>query len=197
MIKIESGIEFNFLDEFSIEKFDEIDFYRNEFNKLPAGKGVDFIVKNTDIIGMIEVKNCRGHESDNRWRIALNNKKIDTTATTVDTEGRNSLDIEVAQKIAMTLACLCGANSKPDYQNCDILKPYFAMISNNHVSSGVKRIKIILFLEGDFSTRSRPQKKIMKDIQDSIKSKLTWLNCHILVENIDTHRNDIYSARLL
>lgn len=38
---------------------------------------------------------------------------------------------------------------------------------------------------------------IMKDLQDSIKAKLGWLNCHILVENISTHAKDIYSASVL
>lgn len=145
----------------------------------------------------MKVKNCKGSESDNRWRIAPNNSKLSTTATTVNTEGRNSLDIELAQKIAMTLACLCGANSKPDYQKSNLLKPYFDMMINKHTSLDRKKIKVILFLEGDFSTNSRPQKKIMKDLQDSIKAKLGWLNCHILVENINTHAKDIYSASML
>lgn len=163
MKKIESGIEFDFVDNFSVEKFDETSFYRNSFNKLPNSKGVDFVAKNSDIFAMIEVKNCKGSESDNRWRIAPNNSKLSNTATTVNTEGRNSLDIELAQKIAMTLACLCGANSKPDYQKSNLLKPYFDMMINKHTSLDRKKIKVILFLEGDFSTNSRPQKKSLKN----------------------------------
>lgn len=197
MRKIESGIVFDFVDDFSVEKFDETPFYRNSFNKFPYSKGVDFVSKNSNAFVLIEVKNCKDNESDNRWRISPNNSKLSTTATAVDTEGRNSLDIELAQKIAMTIACLCGANSKPNYQNSDQLKPYFVMIGNNNVSLGIKKIKVILFLEGDFSTKSRPQKKIMKDLQDSIKSKLSWLNCHVLVENIDTHIKDIYRASVI
>lgn len=197
MKMIESGLEFDFVNGISVDKFDDTNFYRNSFNNLPNSKGVDFIAKNSNTLVLIEVKNCIGNECDNRWRIAPNNLKLTTTATTVDTEGRNSLDIEVSQKIAMTLACLCGANSKPNYQNSDQLKPYFAMISNNNVSFGTKKIKVILFLEGDFSTKSRKEKKVMKDLEDSIKSKLSWLNCHVLVENINTHAKDIYQASVI
>ncbi len=194
MKMIESGIEFNFVDGILVEKFDDTNFYRNSFNKLPSSKGVDFIAKNSNELVLIEVKNCIGNESDNRWRIAPNNKKVATTSTIVDTTGRESLDIEISKKIAMTLACLCGANSKHDYQNSDQLKPFFDILNSNRVSYGENKIKVILFLEGNFSTKTRPEKKILKDLQDSIKTKLSWLNCHVLVENINTHKKLIYSA---
>lgn len=190
----ESGIEFEFAEGISAEKFDDTNFYRNSFNKLPNSKGVDFIAKNSNTLVFIEVKNCTGNESENRWRIAPNNRKLHTTQTTVNTEGRESLDIEISKKIAMTLACLCGANSKPNYQNGDQLKPYFDILKDSNLSSGKIKLKVILFLEGDFSTGTRTEKIIMKDLQDSIKSKLSWLNCHVLVENINTHRKYIYSA---
>lgn len=197
MKKTESGIKFEFKDEFSVEKFDETSFYRQSFNKLPNSKGVDFIAKNSEIILLMEVKNCRGNESDNRWRIATNNKKVSTAPTSVDTEGRVSIDIELAQKIAMTLACLVGANSKSIYQKSDTLKPYAEMISSLDISIEKKKIKVVLFLEGDFSSRTRSEKMIMKDLKDSIKEKLDWLNCRILVENINTHVKDIYSANIV
>lgn len=190
----ESGIQFEFIEGISVEKFDDTSFYRNSFNKLPGSKGIDFIARNDDTLLLIEVKNCKGNESDNRWRIVPNNKKVSTTATTVNTEGRNSLDIEVVEKIAMTLACLCGANSKPNYQNSDQLKPYFSMIADKNVSMNTKNIKVILFLEGNFSTQACSEKKILKNLQDSIKAKLSWLNCHVLVENINTQAKKIYSA---
>ena len=44
-------------------------------------------------------------------QLALNNQKRDTAHTVHDVSGRDSLDIEVAQKVAMTLAALCGAYS--------------------------------------------------------------------------------------
>lgn len=39
------------------------------------------------------------------------NSKKNTSHTNVNLEGRNSLDIEVPQKVAMTLAALLGARS--------------------------------------------------------------------------------------
>ena len=41
-----------------------------------------------------------------------------TTHTVVNVEGRDSLDIEVAQKTAMTVAALTGAKSFADTKDC-------------------------------------------------------------------------------
>ena len=76
---------------------------------MPEAKGVDFIITDKKRIALIEVKNCLGDEGNCRWRIAPDNKKRETVRTMVDIDGRDSLDIEVAQKVAMTLASLIGA----------------------------------------------------------------------------------------
>ena len=81
MVIEESGMQFEFPDNRTTVKFDEELFYRNCFNKFPESKGVDFITDGKDLIAFIEVKNCRGHEGDNRWRIAPNNQKRDTAHT--------------------------------------------------------------------------------------------------------------------
>ena len=75
-------------------------FIEITFNKLPEAKGVDFISVANDKIAFIEVKNCTGDEGNNRWRITPDNRKRNTTHTSVDVEGRDSLDIEMAQKTA-------------------------------------------------------------------------------------------------
>lgn len=75
MVIEESNMRFDFPDDRTTVKFDEELFYRNSFNKFPESKGVDFITDGKDLIVFIEVKNCRGHEGDNRWRIAPNNQK--------------------------------------------------------------------------------------------------------------------------
>lgn len=111
VIKEESGLKFGFPDGDSVVKFDDTKFYRNSFNALPESKGVDFISTGQDAISFIEVKNCLGDEGNNRWRIAPDNQKHDTTATNNDVTGRDSFDIEVSQKVAMTLAALSGARS--------------------------------------------------------------------------------------
>ncbi len=117
-IKEESGIQFHFPEQSSVIKFDNTKFYRDYFNKLPEAKGVDFISVNKDTLAFIEVKNCTGDEGNCRWRIAPNNLKRDTTHTSVNVDRRNSLDIEVAQKIAMTIAALIGAKSFGDTKDC-------------------------------------------------------------------------------
>lgn len=117
-IKEESGLKFGFPKENTVVKFDDTAFYRDYFNKLPEAKCVDFISLEKDAISMIEVKNCIGHEGENRWRIEPNNHKKETSHTTVDVDGRDSLDIEVAQKTAMTLSALIGARTYESTKVC-------------------------------------------------------------------------------
>lgn len=124
-IKEESGLKFLFPPNDTVVKFDETKFYRDYFNKLPEAKGVDFISVDKDKIAFIEVKNCTEDEGNCRWRIAPNNQKRNTTHTVVNVEGRDSLDIEVAQKTAMTVAALTGAKSFGDTKEClEELKEY-------------------------------------------------------------------------
>ena len=99
-IKEESRLKFQFAENDTVIKFDDTKFYRDYFNKLPEAKGVDFISVAKDKIAFIEVKNCTGDEGNNRWRIAPDNRKRNTTHTSVNVEGRDSLDIEIAQKTA-------------------------------------------------------------------------------------------------
>ena len=94
-IREESGLKFGFPDDNIVIKFDDTKYYRDLFNKLPESKGADFISIGKDKIAFIEVKNCLGDEGNCRWRIAPNNQKRDTTSTSVDVKGRDSLDIEV------------------------------------------------------------------------------------------------------
>ena len=194
----ESGIVFNFDNKLiNVDKFDDTGYYQNYFKKLTGGKGVDFILKSDDTLMLIEVKNCTGYENDNRWRISPDNSKRGTTATIVDTDDRDSLDIEISKKIAMTLACLCGAHSQPQFQtHSDVLKKYFNFIKSDNVSLGENKIKVVLFLEGNFATKTMPQKLIFKLLRVKIKEKLSWLNCHVIVENIETHNNKYYTASM-
>ncbi|ACV63466.1 hypothetical protein Dtox_2686 [Desulfofarcimen acetoxidans DSM 771] len=194
----ESGIVFEFNDKLTVDKFDDTGYYQNYFKKLTGGKGVDFILNSDDTLMLIEVKNCAGYESDNRWRIFANNSKRDTTATMVDTDDRDSLDIEIPKKVAMTLACLCGAHSQPQFQtHSNVLKKYFNFIRSNNISSEKNKIKIVLFLEGDFASKKMPQKLILTTLGRKIKEKLSWLNCNIIVENIESHHNNYYTASII
>jgi hypothetical protein len=142
---IESGIRFRFPDTSTTIKYDDTRYYREIFMNLPDAKGVDFISFDDRSILFMEVKNCTGHEAENRWRIVKNNAKTKTAA--IFPEGdRDSVDIEVAKKIAMILACLCGAHSKPEYQEkSDELKPFFKFFEGKALSRNEKAIKLFYF----------------------------------------------------
>lgn len=192
-IKEESGLKFLFPQNDTVVKFDDTKFYRDYFNKLPEAKGVDFISVDKDKIAFIEVKNCTGDESNCRWRIAPNNQKKDTTHTVVNVEGRDSLDIEVAQKTAMTVAALTGAKSFGDTKEClEELKEYIQFLSSDRFSDDSKKKYVILFLEGDFGSRTRSKKMIMKELQDSMNKKLQWINCRVSVVDSDTYNPKIF-----
>ena len=59
----ESNLTFSFADGTTVIKFDNTDFYRKVFNKLPGSKGVDIIADSNDMLQLIEIKNCTGHET--------------------------------------------------------------------------------------------------------------------------------------
>ncbi|MCI5884494.1 MAG: hypothetical protein MRZ84_10790 [Eubacterium sp.] len=192
-IKEESGLKFAFPKKNTVVKFDDTRFYRAYFNKLPESKGVDFISADKNKIVFIEVKNCVGDEGNCRWRIVPNNQKRETTHTSVNIEGRDSLDIEVSQKIAMTIAALCGAKSFGDTKEClKELKSFIQFLSSDTFSGDSKKKYVILFLEGDFGGRTRTKKMIMKALQDSINKKLQWINCRVSVVDSDTYDPKIF-----
>ncbi len=195
-IRKESGLKFQFSENDTVIKFDDTKFYRDYFNKLPGAKGVDFISVNKDKIAFIEVKNCTGNEGNCRWRIFPNNQKHDTTHTSVDVEGRDSLDIEVAQKAAMTLAALVGAKSFEDTKECvDDLRECIQFMLSDSFPDDSKKKYVILFLEGDFAGKTRSKKMIMKALQDSMNKKLQWINCRVSV--VDSHTYDSRIFRIV
>ena len=197
MVIEESGMQFEFPDNRTTVKFDEELFYRNCFNRFPESKGVDFITDGKDLIAFIEVKNCRGHEGDNRWRIAPNNQKRDTAYVAHDVSGRDSLDIEVAQKAAMTLAALCGTYSFGDRKDSlGKLKEIAAGISGERFAQTGKKKLIILVLEGDFGTHTRPKKAIMSELQRNIMSKMQWLDCKVSVVDSDTYWEKVFKINV-
>lgn len=192
-IKEESRLKFSFPEKNKVIKFDDTDFYRDYFTKLPEAKGVDFISVGKKEIAFIEVKNCTGDEGNCRWRIAPDNKKRDTTHTIVNIDGRDSLDIEVAQKVAMTISALNGAKTFEDRKECvKELNPFYKFMTNDSIADDEKRKYVILFLEGDFGCESRSKKMIMQSLQDSMNKKLQWLNCRVSVVDSDTYDSKIF-----
>lgn len=192
-IREESGLKLGFPDENIVIKFDDTKYYRDLFNALPGSKGVDFISVGKDAISFIEVKNCLGDEGNCRWRIFPNNQKLETTSTTVDTEGRESLDIEVSKKVAMTLAALAGARSFGDRKSSlDELKEIITTVFSRAFADDKKPKYVILFLEGNFGSHTRSKKMIMENLQKSMNTKMRWLNCRVSVVDSSTYNKDIF-----
>ena len=193
--KEESGLKFQFPENDTVIKFDGTKFYRDYFNKLPEAKGVDFISVDKNKIAFIEVKNCTGDEGNCRWRIAPNNQKRNTTHTSVDVEGRDSLDIEVAQKVAMTLSALIGAKTFENTKECvKELKEFVQFLSQDTFADDSKKKFVVLFLEGDFGTRTRSKKMIMQDLQNSMNKKLKWINCRVSVVDSNTYNSMLFQV---
>ena len=194
----ESGLTFEFRDVNDAIKFDDTDIYRNEFNMLPDSKGVDIIADSNSFIQLIEIKNCKGHESENMWRMGIDNSKIKSAPHDIDVTNRDSLDIEVSKKAAMTIACLMGARSRQSStEKANVLKFAWEGILSEKLLKDKKKLLVILFLEGDFANKAqtRTKKMMMKRLEDSIKKKLTWLNCQVSVVDTDTYKQTCFSVR--
>lgn len=195
MIIEESGLKFIFEEEAKAVKYDDSKFYRNYMNQLPESKGVDFISVQAGRLVFTEVKNCKGYEADCRWRIFPNNKKRDVSHTTVNTEGRDSLDIEISEKVAMTIAGLVGAYTKAaGSKAAECLSEYTDTLISSAVKSGNRQLLIILFLEGNFGCETRTKKTIMMELEKSIKKKLAWLNCLVSVVDSSTYQKKVFDV---
>ena len=184
MIKSESGIKFEFADDYTVIKYDDTEFHKRCFNPLPGAKAVDFLVANDNSVILIEVKNCAGNEAGNRWRIAPNNSKRDTISTDHDVSDRDSLDIEIPHKVAMTIAALIGAYSRPTpHKHADECAPIAQKLCSEAVHNGLRHIYVILVLEGTFGNglQTNTERMVRDRIARMMGRKMKWLNCHIQV----------------
>lgn len=170
----ESGLKFGFDQNTSAVKYDDSSFFRNYMAQLPEAKGVDIVSIQNGRPVFTEIKNCRGHEADNNWRIHPNNRKLMTSHTAVNTAGRESLDIEIAKKAAMTIDGLIGALTKASgCAAAEELAEYGKVLVSDSIRSGKNQLLVVLFLEGDFGCESRCKTTIMNELQKSIKKKLS------------------------
>lgn len=172
MIMTEGNLQFAFTDAVSAVKFDDTIFYRKYFSeRMPGAKGVDFVVLTKDRLMLIEVKNCKGYETENLWRINTHYKE----------NGEESFDIEVAKKAADTIACMAGAATYDEKieHDAEEFVPYWEKLQK--LKKGEIALSVILFLEGDFSVQSRSKNMIMHSIQKKLNSYLKWLNANAAV----------------
>lgn len=182
---IESRLNFTFDEKFQVVKFDDTDFYRFSCSSMPNGKAVDFVADSQERMIFMEVKNCTGYEKDTKWRTNTDYTVLKDSERTID----ESFDIEVAKKVLCTMAFLSGVNSRYKLEEeTEQLRPFFEAMASSQYSSGRKRLEVILFLEGEFGSVSRPKKIIMKRIQEKIAEKLKWLNCTVRVVDSNTYK---------
>ncbi len=198
MIMTEGSLQFDFGADAAAMKFDDTKFYRDSFaERMPEGKGVDFIVLTKDRLMLIEVKNCTGYESENIWRTDTNleqHKKsiLDKTPNYNEMESilraehclirmEDSFDIEVAKKVASTVACMAGAATysgriELDTQIYDCYWKKWGKLKKEPLT-----LHVILFLEGNFDSQTRSKKMIMRRIQNKLREHLKWLNGTVTV----------------
>lgn len=192
----ESNIDFFFQDDCSVIKFDDSRFYRSYFGRLPGGKGVDFIVDMPERIIFIEVKNCLGHERENRHRTRTNGAKSISNTFPVITD---YFEDEIPIKISMTLSCLMGAHTKKDSaETAEELETYFQAFTSDDVCKSKKEVIVVFVLEGNFGSVTRPKSAIMERIQQNINNKLKWLS-HKKVYVVDSSTNNdrFFSMKIL
>ena len=194
MVISESGLDFIFDDSYDVVKFDDTDFYRKYFSAMPEGKGVDILGRSDDVIFLIEIKNCTGDEHNNTWRTGVDNSLLNKVKGDQDIDGRESLDIEMAKKTAMTFDCIYGSWTVSK-RVTDELSSFWKDMTSTKIQNDKKTIMVMLFLEGDFNTRTRTKKAMMSRIQDSIKKKLRWLNCKISVVDTKTYNNRYFEVK--
>lgn len=199
MVIEESNLAFKFSEDWQVIKFDDTDFYRDRFNKLPGAKGVDIISNSKEVIQFIEVKNCTGHEAENMWRTSVNNSKIESAPRELDVENRDSFDIEVAKKVSSTIACLFGAwTESRRTEKAQFLADYWKGLTDTDILRDRKKIIVVLFLEGEFfenGPKSRTKRMMMNRIRESISTKLEWLNCKVFVVDSSTYNRALFEIQ--
>lgn len=186
----EGKLTFYFPKDCTAIKFDECQFYRKYFNALTYSKGVDIIALSSNAVTLIEIKDFRGYESKNQNRI-----KTDYINYT-NNQYEESLDIEVSLKATMTIACLYGVFSESKKCNAaNELMIYYNAFKSEKIPSCTQAINIVLFLEGQFKIQTRPKKAIMTALQSSIKKKLKWLNCNVVVVDSNTYPQRLFQVK--
>lgn len=177
MIMTEGNLQFDFEDAISAVKFDDTVFYRKYFaERMPEGKGVDFVVLTKERLMLIEVKNCKGHEAENLWRTNTHHQERDEQSSDHETKTPETFDIEVTKKVVGTLACMAGAATYDErIENvAEEFLPYWGGFQK--LKKGVLLLSVILFLEGDFPVHSRSKKMIINQIQSKLNKRLKWIN---------------------
>lgn len=169
---MESNLIFDFPAHFHVIKFDESSYFQNKFKKLQSSKAVDFLAYDTvkEIMYLIEVKNFRDAEVENKDRLKL--------------DSRESLALEVSLKVRDTLSCCVGASL---HHSEEEITYFFDVLASGNV-----KVKVILFLEGRFKNPTQ----VFTAQRDRMKKQLSWLTTQVSVENIELSKTHVFMVSL-
>lgn len=181
----ESDLHFTFRDGVTAIKYDDEPFYRKLYNAIDGSKGVDIIADGNNDIYIIEIKNCEGTaENQDSWRRHYS--------------GTNNMETfaeEIAQKVSHTCAGLVGAATFGQRnKQAERVLPFAKALQTDRIAALEKKLIIVLFLEGDFSCKTRSNEMIYRDIQNRIRKRLRWLNCYVTVVSTKTYSDKDFTV---
>lgn len=185
MLIQESRLEFSFSDYVQAIKYDDTPFYREHYEKMPGAKGVDILAVSDTVLYIIEVKDCSSTAANqDKWRRSFNGMEI--------------LAEEIALKVSHTCAALVGAKTLGERcaAGCE-LQPMATSLTDEKIARLDQKLRVLLYLEGDFSCHTRSIKSIYRDLRQRIGRKLKWLNCYVDVVSTATHKASDYTVRLV
>lgn len=185
---IENRLRFVFPDNVHCRKYDDTDFYRQLYEKMSEAKGVDIVASSSDCCYIIEVKDCSDTaENQDKWRRAYSGER-----------NMDSLAQEIALKVAHTCAAIYGVSTYGERnKNATDLLDVANGMSGKQIADLSKKLLVLLYLEGDFSTETRKNTMIRRDIRQRIERRLKWLNCKVDVVSTEFHAAKDFSVELM
>lgn len=107
-----------------------------------------------------------------------NLKKITKKVTGILKDNKESLYIEIAQKVRDSIACIIAATRTSETEKW---QDYKNLLCNPQIP-----LKIVIWLEQDFPTDPREKARKATEVKE-FKAKLNWLSSHIFVESLPTY----------
>ncbi|MBF0283744.1 MAG: hypothetical protein HQL51_04725 [Magnetococcales bacterium] len=161
---IEGKLTFLFPEDWIVLKYDDSKLHKR-MKRVDDTKAVDFMALsskgNGETLWIMEVKNPRGHESENKERIT-----------------GGGLALEVAQKVRDSLAGL-WVGCWTVHADMESMRPRFCRPLGGNVSK-----KVVLFLET--APEWCPEKcDYRKNLSDLLNKKLRWYGFRCLVYNME------------
>lgn len=188
---VEGRLKFFFDDSYQCIKFDDQEFYGNFKNCQPYGKGVDIIACSKNRMLIIEVKDFEGYEDTSKWR-------LETDSKTNEKCDRNSisLDVEIAEKVSGTIACIYGSRTYQDHsEKADVYKFCWENLQSDRIIKDKQRLFVVLHIEGKFNSDARRMKGHLSRIRQALKKRLDWLRCEVLVQNMESANSCFYTVK--